>query len=100
MHKFIALATIMSTPLFAVESPRVLETTRYQDGLIEVIIQSEAVAKTSGPLSRTRSKLMAQRRPRKRVKKFLILYAPKATWKALSDLAKLNVMFLIPARIQ
>ena len=46
MHKFIALATIMSTPLFAVESPRVLETTRYQDGLIEIIIQSvEAVVR-------------------------------------------------------
>ena len=71
MHKFIAFATIMSTPLFAVESPRVLETTRYQDGLIEIIIQSEAVAKTSGPLSRTRSKLMASKKAKKEGEKVL-----------------------------
>ncbi|MCO4755634.1 MAG: hypothetical protein KC478_14225 [Bacteriovoracaceae bacterium] len=59
MHKLIVLAAIISTPLFAAEKPRVIETTRYQDGLISIEVQSEATAKSGGLFSGTRSKLKA-----------------------------------------
>jgi hypothetical protein len=62
MQKFIVLAAIISTPLFAAEKPRVLETTRYQDGLIEVIVQTKATAKSSGLFSGTRSKAKATKK--------------------------------------
>lgn len=59
MRNLLVLAVLMSTPLFAQEPNRVIETTKFQDGLIQIKVEAKASAKTGGLFADTRSKLKA-----------------------------------------
>ncbi|TNF26086.1 MAG: hypothetical protein EP319_14720 [Deltaproteobacteria bacterium] len=61
MRKLLALAVLVSTPLYAQDSTKILETTKFQDGLIQIKIEATSSAKTGGILAQTRAKIKASK---------------------------------------